>query len=113
MYKGLNVKRPSGVVMWAVGLVEGLPLVATGVITFMSGAISGGFGRAPSVFWLWVFALPFLMVLKNVFFIWWAQRQLCAALRAPRVYVPGSCHPNGAGGESPVHSHGPVAQSRS
>jgi hypothetical protein len=79
MWKGLTVKRPSAVAMWAVGLVEGIPLV---LVTFLS-VLGGGFGRQSAM--LWVLVMPFLMLAKNVFFITWAQRQLCSALRAPKV----------------------------
>jgi len=83
MWRGLEAKRPSAVVMWTVGLVEGIPLAAVALLAGMSGLVAGGF--APMSLVPWVVVLPFLLVAKNLIFIWWAQRQLCKALRAPKV----------------------------
>ena len=88
MWRGLVAKRPSGVVLWAVGLVEGIPLAAVGLLGVMFGTVTSGVGPFGLGWFVWVVAMPFLLLGKNLFFIWWAQKQLCAELRAPRVFAP-------------------------
>jgi hypothetical protein len=75
MWKGLAAKRPSGVVMWAVALVEGIPL---GIMALVAVIMHGSSG-------FWWTVVPFLQLAKNLFFISWGQQQLCNALRAPKV----------------------------
>jgi len=87
MWKGLAVNRPSGVVMWAVGMVEGIPLAALGLLAVIFGDGTVRFLQFRVGLWLWVVVIPLLILCKNVFFIWWAQRRLCKDLRAPQLYA--------------------------
>jgi hypothetical protein len=90
MWKGMAAKRPSGVVLWTLALVEGIPLAVAAMVAVLFGTMISGPGPMGLGRWLWAVAVPFLMLGKNLFFIWWAHRQLCAALRAPQAFVRGA-----------------------
>jgi hypothetical protein len=86
MWRGLFARRPSQAVLWTVGLVEGIPLLAGLVIVLMLRTWFAATGRTAGLAgWVWLLAIPLLEFGKNLFFIWWANRRLCSALRVPEV----------------------------
>jgi hypothetical protein len=73
-------------VLWAVGLVEGLPLLVGLVVLLVLQTWVTASGRGAGVGgWAWLLTMPVFELGKNLLFIWWANRRLCAALRVPEV----------------------------
>ena len=70
MWFGTRVNSAFGLIGRAIGLVEILPLIAVNLLPLLL------FGWTSGLFQFWVLAAPLLMVFKNLFFIWWARKQL-------------------------------------
>jgi hypothetical protein len=84
MRQAVTARRPFHGVLWAVGLVEALPLLLVMLVSLWLQAWMNQGVRGVGL-WIWLLGIPLLTLAKNLFFIGWAHRSLCRRLRAPGV----------------------------
>lgn len=76
MWFGLTARKPAAAIAWTVGLVSGLPLLAVWLVR-LGLALAVPYGSGQYLWFVFNFlAMPLLMVLKNVAFIFWARAKL-------------------------------------
>jgi hypothetical protein len=70
MWFGSRVNQPLGIIAWSVGLVELLPIGIAYLLPLVF------FGWSTAFFGIWILIVPFLLLLKNLFFIAFARDRL-------------------------------------
>jgi hypothetical protein len=79
LWFGLTARKPVAAVAWTVGLVIGLPWLAVCLLRLGMALVGARvlYGGGLSLYWIiYSLAIPLLMVLKNVAFIFWARAKL-------------------------------------